>query len=106
MPDSDENTLTRDDVRRIARLSRLALTDEQIESARGSMGAVLGHMASLGRLDLEGVEPMVYPSDIENRMDVDDPRPGLPTEALMRMAPDTAPPYVKIPKVIGGGGGA
>ncbi|MFM9957507.1 MAG: Asp-tRNA(Asn)/Glu-tRNA(Gln) amidotransferase subunit GatC [Phycisphaerales bacterium] len=98
--------LSQDDVRRIARLSRLALSDDQLESARSSMGAVLGHMATLRELDLEGVEPMVYPSDIENRMDADEPRPGLPTDVLMKMAPDAAPPFVKVPKVIGGGAGA
>lgn len=94
--------LSLDDVRRVATLSRLALSDAQLEEARGQMGAVLSHMDSLRKLDLAGVEPMVYPSDICNRMDDDVERAGLPTEALMKMAPDAAPPYVKVPKVLGG----
>jgi aspartyl-tRNA(Asn)/glutamyl-tRNA(Gln) amidotransferase subunit C len=104
MSDPSAHTLTLDDVRRVAALSRLALTDDQLESARAQMGAVLGHMDSLKKLDLTNVEPMVYPSDICNRMDEDAVRPGaaLPTSVLMTMAPDSAPPYVKVPKVIGG----
>jgi aspartyl-tRNA(Asn)/glutamyl-tRNA(Gln) amidotransferase subunit C len=108
MPDPSAHTLTLDDVRRVAALSRLALTDDQLESARTQMGAVLGHMDSLKKLDLTGVEPMVYPSDICNRMDEDAVRSGtaLPTSTLMTMAPDSAPPFVKVPKVIGGGSGS
>ncbi len=98
--------LSLDDVRRVAQLSRLALSEAQLEEARGQMGAVLRHMDSLRRLDLTNVEPMVYPSDIRNRMDDDVERPGLPTAALMKLAPDAAPPFVKVPKVLGGGGGA
>ena len=106
-PPPAAHALTLEDVRRVAALSRLALSDEQLESARTQMGAVLGHMDTLKKLDLEGVEPMVYPSDICNRMDEDIVRPNaaIPTSVLMAMAPDTAPPYVKVPKVIGGNPG-
>jgi aspartyl-tRNA(Asn)/glutamyl-tRNA(Gln) amidotransferase subunit C len=103
---TQSETLSLDDVRRVAQLSRLALTEAQIEEARGQMGAVLRHMDSLRRLDLTNVEPMVYPSDIRNRMDDDVERPGLSTAALIKLAPDAAPPFVKVPKVLGGGGGA
>ena len=91
------------DVRHVAKLGRLALTDAQLEAARGQMGAVLEHMRSLQRLDLTGVEPMSHPMDATNRMDADEPRAGLATDVLMGMAPEAAPPYVKVPKVIGGG---
>jgi len=100
-----QSPLTLEEVRRVAALSRLALSEDQLETARAQMGAVLEHMNTLRRLDLTNVEPMAYPSDIANRMDDDTPRAGLPTAALMDMAPDKAPPYVKVPKVIGGSGG-
>lgn len=103
---SKSEALSLDDVRRVAQLSRLALSEAQLEEARGQMGAVLRHMDSLRRLDLTNVEPMVYPSDIRNRMDDDVERAGLPTAVLMKLAPDAAPPFVKVPKVLGGGGGA
>lgn len=103
-PAPAQSPLMLEEVRRVAALSRLALNDAQLETARAQMGAVLGHMNTLRRLDLTNVEPMVYPSDIANRMDDDTPRAGLPTAALMDMAPEKAPPFVKVPKVIGGGG--
>jgi aspartyl-tRNA(Asn)/glutamyl-tRNA(Gln) amidotransferase subunit C len=67
---------------------------------------VLEHAASLRKLDLAGVEPLTSPAETVNRMDEDVVRPGLPTEALMKMAPDKDPPFVKVPKVLGEGGGA
>jgi len=105
-PARSHSPLTLDEVRRVAALSRLALNEEQLEAARAQMGAVLGHMNTLRQLDLANVEPMAYPSDIANRMDDDTPRAGLPTSALMDMAPDKAPPFVKVPKVIAGSAGS
>lgn len=93
-------------VRRVAHLSRLALTDDQIEAYRAQLADVLGHVERLRSLALEGVEPLTHPLDATNRMDADEVRPGLPNEALMSIAPDTAPPFIRVPKVLGGGAGA
>lgn len=98
--------LSMDDARKVARLSRLALTDEQLAQYREQLGAVLGYVEQLQRLDLSNVEPMAHAGDSANRMDDDLPRDGLPTEALMKMAPESVPPFIKVPKVIGDGGGA
>lgn len=97
--------LTLDAVRRVARLSRLALSDEQLEAYRPQLDAILAHMTRLGSLDLGSVEPLTHPLEARNRMDEDVPRPGLPNEAFMAMAPETAPPFLKVPKVLGGGSG-
>lgn len=107
---SDRNTrqssLTPDDVRRVALLSRLRLDEAQVERYVGQLDSVLGYVERLRELDLEGVEPLTNPLDATNRMDEDRPSRGLPTEALMRMAPESSPPFVAVPKVLGEGGGA
>lgn len=95
--------LTPDEVARVAALSRLALSPAQLEQYRAQLSGVLAHMDQLRALDLTGVEPLTNPLDAVNRMDDDKPRDPLPTRALMDMAPAAAPPFVKVPKVIGGG---
>lgn len=94
--------LTDAEVRKIATLARLALTDEQVAAYRESLGAVLGYMQILKRLDLAGVEPMTHPTDATNRLDDDTPGPTLTTEQFMQIAPATMPPFLKVPKVLGG----
>ena len=63
--------LSIDEVRHVAKLARLRLTDEQLERYRGQLSAVLDHIAKLSELDVEGVEPMAHPSDLTNRLDDD-----------------------------------
>lgn len=104
-PDDPNAPLSLDSVRRVARLSRLALTDEQLEAYRPQLAAILGHMGRLASLDLADVEPLTHPLETTNRLDEDVPRPGLATDALMAIAPDAEPPFIKVPKVLGGGGG-
>ncbi len=103
---SDGPRLTADEVRKVARLSRLALTDEQVERYRGQLSAILGYVQRLQQVDLAGVEPMAHVGETVNRLDDDVPGPTLSVEALMKMAPDTMPPFIKVPKVIGDGGAA
>jgi len=98
--------LSPDYVRRIAKLSRLSLTDAQVADYGARMTAVLGYMDRLRELKLDDVEPMANVGGTTNRLDDDTPGPTLSNEALMEIAPDTMPPFVKVPKVLGEGGGA
>jgi aspartyl-tRNA(Asn)/glutamyl-tRNA(Gln) amidotransferase subunit C len=99
-------SLSPDDVRKVARLSRLAIPEDQIESYRAQLQAVLGYVERLREVNVEGVESLTHVADSVNRLDEDIPGPTLPNEVLMKMAPETVPPFVKVPKVIGDGGGA
>ena len=90
----------------MAKLARLAITDEQAAAYRPQLAAVLGYMARLRELDLSGVEPMSHPTERTAELDEDrarEPSGGLPTEALLAMAPEAMGPFVKVPKVIGEG---
>jgi aspartyl-tRNA(Asn)/glutamyl-tRNA(Gln) amidotransferase subunit C len=93
-------------VRKVARLSRLALDDAAIRRSGEQLRAVLGYIDRLRELDLTGVEPMAHPLDVANRLDPDETRAPLPTSVLLKMAPETAGPFVKVPKVLGEEGGA
>ena len=101
-----EKTLSAEYVRKVAALSRLALTDAQVEQYRGQLSGVLGYVQRLRELNLEGVEPLANVGGETNRLDDDVPGPTLSNEALMKIAPESMPPFVKVPKVFGDGGGA
>jgi len=54
----------------------------------------------LGELDLEGIEPTAHPSPVFDRLEADEPRPGLDASALLDNAPDQASGQVRVPKVV------
>ena len=105
-PDRMAHELTDTQVKHIAKLSRLRVTDQEVSAYRAQIGAVLAHMETLRALDLAGVEPLAHVSGAVNRLDDDEPRAMLATEDLMKIAPATDAPFVKVPKVLGDGGGA
>lgn len=107
--------LTPDDIRRIARLSRLAVAEDQTEHYRVELGAVLGYVERLGGLDLTGVEPLTHPGGgpegaeagaSANRLDGDEPGPVLANDVVMGLAPEPRPPFFSVPRVLGEGGEA
>jgi aspartyl-tRNA(Asn)/glutamyl-tRNA(Gln) amidotransferase subunit C len=98
--------LSAGDVNKVARLARLEISDEQAQLYQGQLGGVLSYIERLRELDLTGVEPLTHISGGTNRLDDDVPGPTLPMNALMQMAPDSLPPFVKVPKVIDDGDGA
>jgi aspartyl-tRNA(Asn)/glutamyl-tRNA(Gln) amidotransferase subunit C len=107
MPEpAGSESLSEETVRKVARLSRLTLDDAEVRDNAVRLSAVLGYIDRLSELDLTGIEPMSNPLDAANRTDADEPVEGLPTATLMDLAPDSHPPFVKVPKVLPDGGGA
>lgn len=99
-------SLSPDQVRQIARLARLSLSDAQVAAYQTQLSSILAHMDTLRKLDLAGVEPLTHIAESVNRLDDDVPGPTLPNEVLMKMAAAAMPPFVKVPKVLDEGGGA
>ncbi len=91
-----------DYVRKIARLSRLALSDAQVERLRHDLSAVVSYVDRLRALDLSGVEPLVNVGGGVNRLRDDEPGPTIATAEFMSMAPDAMPPFLRVPKVLDG----
>ncbi|MEX0887101.1 MAG: Asp-tRNA(Asn)/Glu-tRNA(Gln) amidotransferase subunit GatC [Phycisphaeraceae bacterium] len=98
--------ITENDVRHVAKLARLRLTDEQIRQFTAQLVDVLAYVGKLRQLDLDGVEPMAHALDLTNVLREDVERPGLPVEAALANAPEQSPPYFKVPKVMGEDSGA
>lgn len=93
-------SLTLQEVTHIAHLARLKLTDEELETYREQLSAILDHVAQLQKLDTEGIPPTssVLPPRSVLRDDV--PRPGLGAETLMKTAPQVEDDQFKVPPVL------
>ncbi len=94
--------LSLDQVRHVAKLARLRLTDDELQEYRRQLSTVLEHIATLQLLDVDGVEPMAHPGDITNRLDEDEPTPSLSRKQVLKIAPATEGLFLAVPKVLPG----
>ncbi len=92
--------LSRDEVRRIAALARIALTDAEIERAAAQLGEVLALFDRLRAVDTAGVEPMTHPHDQTLRLRDDVADTADRREAGQAMAPAVERGLYLVPKVI------
>jgi aspartyl-tRNA(Asn)/glutamyl-tRNA(Gln) amidotransferase subunit C len=89
--------IERDQVLHVARLSRLRLSDDEVEAMAGELSAILDHVERISSLDLDGVEPTTHVVPLENVMRPDEPRPSLPRERALEPAPDPADGAFRVP---------
>lgn len=88
------------DVRYVANLARLALSEEEVAVFQGQLDAILGHVETLSQADVSGIEPTAHPSQVFGPMRDDEPHTSLPTSGLLQNAPDQAQDQVRVPKVV------
>jgi aspartyl-tRNA(Asn)/glutamyl-tRNA(Gln) amidotransferase subunit C len=92
--------ISREDVDHVARLARLALTEEERERMRAQLNAILGHIDALQGADTEGVEPTSHAVPLVNVMRDDEPTPCFPREAMLANAPDRSGEFFRVPRII------
>ncbi len=87
-------------VRRVARLARIAVTDDDVAAMEGELNAILGFVEHLGEVDVEGVEPMtsVIPMAMKKRADV--VTDGAKVDDIMANAPVSDDRFFVVPKVV------
>ena len=92
--------LTTDEVRHIARLARLALSDEEVERYREQLSGILDHFQVLNDIDTSDVPPTAQSLDQVNVTREDALRPSLPTEDVLANAPRTEDGYLRVRAVL------
>ena len=92
--------LSDQDVAHIARLARLALSDEEKKRFREQLGNILDHVSELKSLDTKGVPPTSHVLPLKNVWREDQVVTPENLEALLSNAPDREGPYFKVKKVI------
>ena len=89
--------ISREQVEHVARLARLALSEEDLERLGGQLGAILEAVSKVSELDLSGVEPTSHPLDVVNVWRDDQPRPSWPLEAALANAPAAEADAFQVP---------
>jgi aspartyl-tRNA(Asn)/glutamyl-tRNA(Gln) amidotransferase subunit C len=89
-----------DTVRRIARLARIAVAENEVPHLQGELNAMLAFVEQLSEVNVEGVEPMtsVTPMEMKKRPDVVTDG-GIPDD-IVRNAPATEDHFFLVPKVV------
>lgn len=93
--------ISTEDVAHVARLARLALSDEELERYTEQLAAVLGHAADVEALDTEGVAPTAHPLPLVNVLREDVVRPSLPRDEVLAQAPDAEDDRFRVPRILG-----
>lgn len=95
------SSITIDDVKRLAQLSALYVTDEEAESLRRQIGDILGYVEQLNEVDTTGLEPTYQVTGLENVTRKDEIKDyGVSQEALLKNVPETQDGQIKVKKVI------
>ena len=79
--------ISRDEVLHVARLARLALTEEELARLTSELGKILDAVGVVAELELGEVPPTAHPLDLVNVWDEDVPRESLPIEDVLANAP-------------------
>lgn len=79
--------LSEEDVRKVARLSKLRLSDAQVAQEQQRLAGVLEYMQRLSNLPLDGVEPLTHAGDLNNVLRTDEPGATLSPSLLEELAP-------------------
>ena len=87
-------------VRHIAKLARIAMTDEQIERLAPELNNILGWVEQLGEVNTDGVEPLTAVIDQKLRLRDDVVNDGDCRDAVLANAPDAQLGFFAVPKVI------
>lgn len=92
--------LTPEEVRHVAMLARLGLSDEEVETMQAQLVQVLDYIAMLQQVDTSQIPPTAQILTHLNVARPDEARPSLPTEALLANAPATDGSFVRVPAVM------
>lgn len=93
--------LSRDDVRKLALLARLELTDEEVTTLGPQLESILGFVEKLSELDTSDVEPMTTALEVDNRWRDDSVAASLPREQALANAPSSDGEVFLVPPVLG-----
>jgi aspartyl-tRNA(Asn)/glutamyl-tRNA(Gln) amidotransferase subunit C len=93
-------------VRKVARLSRLELTEAEVEEFTGQLSAILDYVEKMNELDTDNVEPLAHCLPVSNIFRADSVKVSLGTEKTLANAPQRDGEFFKVPKILDESSGA
>ena len=95
-----KNGVTTDDVKKIARLSRLHVEDAQLQPIAEDLNGILGWIEQLGEVDVEGVEPMTSAVDMAAPLRADTISDGGKRDEVLKNAPKSDDGFFVVPRSV------
>lgn len=92
--------ISQNDVEHVARLARLSLEPDELQTMTRQMDAMLGYVEKLNELDTTGIEPMAHAVPMSNAFRKDEVQPVIGIERALQNAPASGENCFKVPKVI------
>jgi aspartyl-tRNA(Asn)/glutamyl-tRNA(Gln) amidotransferase subunit C len=89
--------IERDQVLHVAKLARLGLSEEEVETMAGELSGILEHVDRIAELDLDDIEPTSHVVELENVWRADVPHQSLDPDVALAQAPDSADGAFRVP---------
>ncbi len=97
--------ITAEEVRELALLARLALSDEEVARMTGDLAAILNYVDALRELDTAGVDPMTHAVPFDCPLREDRVAPSLSVDEALANAPRREANFFQVPRIVPGPGG-
>ena len=95
------SSLSRDEVAKLAALARIEMSEPELENLSSQFGTILGAVARVQELNLEGVKATSHPQPIENIFRDDVVQPSLSPEQALSGAPAQEDQRFRVPQILG-----
>ena len=92
--------ISRDEVARIAKLSRIAMSEAELEAFGEQLSRIVAYVGKLNELDTSAVEPLSHALPVANVFRADEPAASLPVEQVLANAPERTASSFKVPRVL------
>ncbi len=93
--------LSKEDVLKLARLSRLKLSDEEVEKYQTELTAILNYVNQLEDVDVAGLEPTYQVTGLTSVMRADEVLPQVEQEKLLKNVPNSEGTHIKVKRMVG-----
>ncbi|MFL6077332.1 MAG: Asp-tRNA(Asn)/Glu-tRNA(Gln) amidotransferase subunit GatC [Mycobacteriales bacterium] len=93
-------SITREEVAHLAKLARLAVTEDELDLFAGQLGVILDAVASVGQVAADDIPPTSHAVPLTNVFRPDEVRPSLPREKVLAAAPAAEDDRFRVPRIL------
>ncbi len=93
-------SIDKDTVKKVSRLARIRLTDEEMENFPGEIDGIMNWIEQLAEVDTDNVQPLTSVVDMQMQMRKDEVTDGDCRDAVLANAPETTEGFFVVPKVV------
>jgi aspartyl-tRNA(Asn)/glutamyl-tRNA(Gln) amidotransferase subunit C len=95
-----DKKIDKSQVKKVAKLARLDLSDAEIEEFAGQLNAIIDYVERMNQLNTDGVEPLAHCLPVSNVFREDIVKKSLGTEKTLANAPEQDGQFFKVPKIL------